>query len=604
MLNGQLLSITRGLATAIRYLRDTKATRTFWIDQIAINQADHDERAQQVTLMAKIYGEASRVVLWLGDEAGSDVAGDSAAETKGAFTLMRHLLDTMLPRGVYRQYGQDYDPGYIYDEIAPDRVKPAGSSTVHDLAVRRLHIDDLPMHGLPARDDQRWRMLANLFSRPWFSRVWVIQEAIMAKAETTVVQCGHETITWKDLVKVAQVAYVYLPRLLLGMELALQGWPIEHVRDFHKIKKARKHGVDPGLNTLVLRHKMYKATNPRDKLYAMLNMTTAWSGTVNYTVGVDKLSHALAYDLIKRYVMIDEDPASADIGMLETYFPEMPHTRRGSLMAIMCSAGTANQHMKLPSWVPDLSVDSLPLPIWKRKRRGWTPMGGEHVTPLEFQDHSSSKPAGPELPQKLCLEGYVLDIVRQVGSSVINIDTPLERTDQQQKLATWFLEASQMCASVQVKDRISPSTDEEMASLLCMGNLEEFFSIDELEGIDSAHIGLLRFSRDGLFKSQMCHRLHGLDYLRAIPNIRGRVIFTTENKLIGFASPGIRVGDEAVLFAGFDVPLILHPTVDGTHSLVSECYLDLTTRKPSMSGARVPRPTMLPDRPVSRFVIG
>jgi hypothetical protein len=36
-----------------------------WIDAICINQADLDERKQQVQLMRDVYSGASRVVVWL-----------------------------------------------------------------------------------------------------------------------------------------------------------------------------------------------------------------------------------------------------------------------------------------------------------------------------------------------------------------------------------------------------------------------------------------------------------------------------------------------------------------------------------------------------------
>lgn len=40
-----------------------------WVDAICINQGDEEEKAQQVTSMTRIFGLASRVVVWLGEEA-------------------------------------------------------------------------------------------------------------------------------------------------------------------------------------------------------------------------------------------------------------------------------------------------------------------------------------------------------------------------------------------------------------------------------------------------------------------------------------------------------------------------------------------------------
>jgi hypothetical protein len=41
--------------------------RILWIDAICINQDDNDERGEQVARMGAIYGQATTVVLWLGE---------------------------------------------------------------------------------------------------------------------------------------------------------------------------------------------------------------------------------------------------------------------------------------------------------------------------------------------------------------------------------------------------------------------------------------------------------------------------------------------------------------------------------------------------------
>lgn len=65
--NGQssgTVSLTANLYNTLCNLRDSHAdiTKTFWIDQICINQQDDTERGQQVNMMGKIYSAAERVV--------------------------------------------------------------------------------------------------------------------------------------------------------------------------------------------------------------------------------------------------------------------------------------------------------------------------------------------------------------------------------------------------------------------------------------------------------------------------------------------------------------------------------------------------------------
>jgi hypothetical protein len=65
------LRVTENLHTALSRLRDRSIVRIIWIDAICINQKDGKEKAHQIQSMAKIYGQANRVIVWLG-EAGDD----------------------------------------------------------------------------------------------------------------------------------------------------------------------------------------------------------------------------------------------------------------------------------------------------------------------------------------------------------------------------------------------------------------------------------------------------------------------------------------------------------------------------------------------------
>lgn len=117
-LSSSTISITPNLDAALRHLRHPAASRTLWVDALCINQANLDERAAQVALMRRVYAEAAKVLIWLGPAAdGSDEA-------------MRSV----------------------------DRFDKAYWST-YDFQVRFMEI---------------------LF-RPWFTRIWTVQEFVMAK---------------------------------------------------------------------------------------------------------------------------------------------------------------------------------------------------------------------------------------------------------------------------------------------------------------------------------------------------------------------------------------------------------------------------------------
>ena len=61
-------NVTENLHAALRRLRD-RSIEWVWVDAICINQQDRQERGHQIRSMAKIYGKANRVVVWLGEAA-------------------------------------------------------------------------------------------------------------------------------------------------------------------------------------------------------------------------------------------------------------------------------------------------------------------------------------------------------------------------------------------------------------------------------------------------------------------------------------------------------------------------------------------------------
>jgi hypothetical protein len=60
------LSITVNLHDALQAIRHEHASRVLWIDAICINQSDLPEKGHQVASMGRIYGDAWRVIVWLG----------------------------------------------------------------------------------------------------------------------------------------------------------------------------------------------------------------------------------------------------------------------------------------------------------------------------------------------------------------------------------------------------------------------------------------------------------------------------------------------------------------------------------------------------------
>ena len=65
-LNGSQFMITASLSGALRTFR-TRKWQVIWVDAVCIDQSNLKERSQQVLLMQRIYSQAMRVFVYLGD---------------------------------------------------------------------------------------------------------------------------------------------------------------------------------------------------------------------------------------------------------------------------------------------------------------------------------------------------------------------------------------------------------------------------------------------------------------------------------------------------------------------------------------------------------
>lgn len=153
-----ILRIRPNLSEALRYLRLRDEARVVWIDALCINQDDLEEREHQVARMANIYSRARKVIAWLGPD-----YNDAIKALQGLQYVGKQVEAT-------NSHYMARSPG-------------ASEPTWHD-----------PTEPLPL-DDAFWAAVIDLIHRPWFSRVWVIQEIHMGNANAFL-RCGSTEIPW------------------------------------------------------------------------------------------------------------------------------------------------------------------------------------------------------------------------------------------------------------------------------------------------------------------------------------------------------------------------------------------------------------------------
>ena len=282
LLDGCEFSVRPNLQSALCQIRSlhSAAPGYLWIDAICINQDDTEEKNSQVSLMKAIFQHAERVIVWLGP---ADFFSDDA------FKLL-HLLE----------------------------VSQSSSQQVEEI------INDPDRAG-------EWKALVDLFRRPYWRRVWVIQEVQVARRIT--VFCGHDEIEWNGLLGIQRMLWDEHAASLIALAHSAT-W----LRSLHYWIRGRgARGLDHlplsprgDLFRTLLFHRLKEATDPRDKVYSLLGLTSV-SGeiTVDYRREV-------------RQVYIDA----------VTYV-----IRTSGKLDVLWAVPPNRDRFGLPSWVSDWSID-------------------------------------------------------------------------------------------------------------------------------------------------------------------------------------------------------------------------------------------------------
>ena len=149
-INDRMLKIRPNLSDALQRLRKQGVLK-IWADAVCINQADDQERADQVKIMCKIYECAEKVIFYLHGFGNNDSQKlDFILNSLNWFCYRAHR--THLEKGTPLPLPLDWD--------------------------------NLSGYGLPELSDNRWKSVVQFLEHPWFGRVWVIQESVVAKTGT------------------------------------------------------------------------------------------------------------------------------------------------------------------------------------------------------------------------------------------------------------------------------------------------------------------------------------------------------------------------------------------------------------------------------------
>ncbi|KAH6683620.1 heterokaryon incompatibility protein-domain-containing protein [Plectosphaerella plurivora] len=366
--------VTQNLAAALRRMRHVDKTRLLWVDALCINQADEAEKSLQVAQMRQVYTSklTKQVNVWLGEGGSARVAlGFFETLSKAEDYNTKYTADTMeifpgltdverlrVFERLRDKLDQATDAGMTGEDFIANVATPA-EKTFLTRSKKMAGLDDDPVKGIESLIDGYDAERAacdEFFARPWWSRTWILQEAIHDR-KVSVYIGDLDPIPIDDLCRMAARYQRYinirtgqLRNRAAGNSQESGTWFTEAATNFalwlfisgtarttvDTILTLREKYAAEGeaaaapLRELLLQLRNQLATDPRDKVYGLLGFSTN------------------EYDIDPDYSRSKE----------ELYIMLTRRMMRNVLYVLLWveSPGRKVEAGNLPSWVPDHST--------------------------------------------------------------------------------------------------------------------------------------------------------------------------------------------------------------------------------------------------------
>jgi hypothetical protein len=518
LIDGLPARVTDNLETALRYLRYISRPRVLWIDAICINQRDIPERNVQVMHMGCVYKLASRVIAWLGaDDTYSNLAWDTFES---------------LPAD--DQMHWDPQKNIIFEETLLDFS--------HQVAMQRL------------------------FDRPWWYRVWTVQESILGLDLFFV--CGHREMSANTLGAISQNYSLHSKsccrEFLWSQD---QIWCPEQsalftIMDIIATLWIWRRASRRELLHLLAKFRSRHCTDPRDKVYGLLGLC----GSDERNSVVPDYSMPVAFVYEHATLKIIESSRS-----LEVFSQVFPRSFKS----------TKFKSRNLPSWVPnwtlEATTDQLKLLFIRQERNA------------DYNASSGTFASVRCLNQgNISLNGILLGAVAVLSTSQtstfrLNINQHKEWRDIARidtlphrlygtKTSTTYYEAywQTLCASILLRrsslhenDVVRTSDSTQRSWHDAWWDWVSKFGADEnrIDSVSSEYTG----SEIAVFGVSV-----------GISTLLRKLFMSEDEELLGLAPMDAEVGDIIALLEGGPVPYILRLRIGaeaGCYELIGDAYV-------------------------------
>jgi len=502
LINQGSILVTPNLKHALERLRPSEGEDLImWVDALCINQQDIPERNVQTGKMRMIYRNAERVSVWLGRR-------DNGRSR--AFQLARDLCVSSK------------------NEV----------STILQDSTRKADIESL----------------VRVFRIQYWWRIWVVQEAACSKNST--VHYGSDSIAWETLENVIDIMREH--------EHHLHSIYYNHLSKSRTLTHGGPRGLqlsryssstsEPPLLELLLTHKSKNSTDPRDKVYALVGISSSQKsfGPIDYSLSMRDVFTHTARHIITSTKRLD----------------------------VICVKQQDENQYDLPSWVPN----------WTRAphNSGQTRVGlHNHDSLFLCSGDTLASFSFPDGGLILRTKGILIDHIKAVGVPFKKYGAPseflpaIEAFTDWRKLFVGFRDDS-LAADAEFARTIScgnwrfESDDKYYDKLKAITSLSERHSIrntsdsdvNEAEELNNEdHVGLEEVPTTDDEKEEV------VAIIAATLMMNRRRFLVSGSNRVGLAPWDAEIGDMICILFGCRFPVILRPRKDH-YTLIGEAYVD------------------------------
>ncbi|CAM1508647.1 Fc.00g054950.m01.CDS01 [Cosmosporella sp. VM-42] len=604
LLDGVQFPVRPNLFEALDQLRRSRRIQQgfkLWVDAICINQNDLTERGQQVARMRDIYVSAWQVVTWLGPAADDSSLAMTALHWMSGQAKKRDPLE-----GFYQES--------------------------RFIDARPLFVT-WPTYRSPLRKEV-YKALFFFLSRPYWRRMWILQEAAMARADSPVI-CGNKCLAWEKVYDSA--LFIAKDESRFGREIIqsiqatiLPTWSFEFARDrvvreegwaserLWKLVIAmmdiqnKQHATGYPTNTADLVQALVlgrdaNVTDEKDRVYGLLGIRAIADRIAivpDYSLSLPTIYTRFTISLL----------SAGDLNTLRLVSRHAGHARVGSSIQIMPRAlkrygltpvlgplyslasssstmvGTPCLH-EIPSWAV----------CWTCKPAPTAPLRGSYCA---GGSHDCAPGAAPTSNLTLKVRGIIFDTINSLGAfhpEEVESRYPLNTSRghcnaygdlDDTRAAFWrtivgdTTERGGIIAPEVFSWLLDPRLWQEgVAGVYANGfGLSSVMARNRELIICGYTLEELIFGPDNCrnwwqkFQKQRWESIYNPDEMQrealswAINAIAWRRLMGTENGRMGLGPPATRAGDSIALLLGCDTPIILRKSEE-SWTVVGECYV-------------------------------